>query len=215
MKVIDCGKDVKTIEWMQTQIDSGVTYLRQPDKNLYNAMNKGIYMSRRSKAIFVNVVDETSKVNQIKAALEDLENDEGFIGCLRRKEGRERFSEVGIKTTSIVICLIKQGIKATSHQATIYTLNFLRERSYDVNVGLIADQLPVKDLLENRKVGVEFSEVLCSHICGGLGDTQPRGAFLKQMPNYNCADASRFKLVSELVLVFPFLIIKLILKKKS
>jgi len=207
--VIDGGKDVETIEWMQTKIGSSVTYLREPDKNLYDAMNKGIYLSGGSHTIFVNAGDEISKANQIKTVLDDLEYDEGFIGCIRIKESRKRIREVTIKPSRFAIWFIKYGIKPTSHQATIYPLNFLRERSYDVNAGLVADQISIMHLLQTRKVRVNYSEVICDFQGGGLGDTQPRGAFFKQMFAYRCAHASYFKLVSEVILVFPILIIKI------
>ena len=209
--VIDGGKDIETNEWMQTKIGPGVNYLREPDKNLYDAMNKGIYMSVGSHAIFVNAGDKISEANQIETVLEDLEYDEGFIGCIRRKEGRKRLREVTIKPSRFAIWFIKYGIKPTSHQSTIYPLNFLRERPYDVNVGLVADQISIMDLLENRKVRVDYSEVICDFQGGGLGDRQSRGAFFRQMLTHRCADASRFKVVLELILVFPVLIIKLIL----
>jgi len=209
--VIDGGKDVETIEWMQTKIGSNVTYLREPDKNLYVAMNKGIYMSGGSHAIFVNAGDEICKINQINTVLGDLGEDEGFIGCIRRKEERKRSREIIIKPSRFAIWFIKYGIKPTSHQATIYPINFLRECSYDVNVGLVADQISIMNLLENRKVRVNYSEVICDFKGGGLGDTQPRGAFFKQMFAHRCANASYFKLVLEIILVSPLLIIKLIL----
>jgi glycosyltransferase involved in cell wall biosynthesis len=209
--VIDGGKDVETIEWMQTRIGTGITYLREPDKNLYDAMNKGIYLSGGSHVIFINAGDEISKTNHIKTVLEDLGVDEGFIGCIRRNDFGKRLRGVTVKPSRFAIWLIKYGIKPTSHQATIYPLNFLRECPYDINVGLVADQISIMNLLKSRKVRVNYSEVICDFKGGGLGDTQPRGAFFKQMLTHRCADASLFKLVLELILLVPLLIIKWIL----
>jgi glycosyltransferase involved in cell wall biosynthesis len=207
--VVDGGKDFETIEWMQSKKEPFVNYLREPDKNLYDAMNKGIHMSVGSHAIFVNAGDEISKINQVNSILNDLEEHEGFIGCIRRKEKRGGFTEVIIKPSRFAAWLIKYGIKPTSHQATIYPLKFLREFPYDVNVGLVADQLSIMNLLKNREVRINPSEVICDFKSGGLGDRQPKGAFFKQMFAYRCAHASYFKLVSEVILVFPILIIKI------
>lgn len=207
--VVDGGKDFETIEWMQTKIGPCVTYLHEPDKNLYDAMNKGIRLCSGSHAIFVNAGDEISKSNQINSILDNLEDDEGFIGCIQRKEEKRGFSNVVIKPSRFAAWLIKYGIKPTSHQATIYPTNFLRDYPYDVNVGLVADQLSIINLLKKRKVRLNFSEVICDFKSGGLGDRQPKGAFFKQMLAYRCSHASYFKLVSEVILVFPVLMIKI------
>jgi len=66
-------------------------------------------------------------------------------------------------------------------------------------------------LLQSRKVRVNYSEVICDFKGGGLGDTQPRGTFFKQMFTHRCAEASHSKLFLEIILFFPLLIIKLAL----
>jgi glycosyltransferase involved in cell wall biosynthesis len=207
--VVDGGKDFETIEWMQFKKEHFANYLREPDKNLYDAMNKGIHMSVGSHAIFVNAGDEISESNQINGMLDDLGEDEGFIGCIRRKEKGGGYTEVIIKPSRFAAWLIEYGIKPTSHQATIYPLRFLKEYPYDVNVGLVADQLSIMNLLKHREVRINSSEVICDFKNGGLGDRQPKGAFFKQMFVYRCAHASYFKLVSEVIMAFPILIIKI------
>ncbi len=207
--VVDGGKDFETFEWMQSKIGSFVNYLREPDKNLYDAMNKGISLSVGSHAIFVNAGDEISTTNQINTILDDLGKDEGFIGCIQRSEKRGKFTEIIIKPSRFATWFIEYGIKPTSHQATIYPLNFLRENPYEVNVGLFADQLSIMNLLKNREVKIDSSKVICNFKSGGLGDRQPKGAFFKQMYVYRWAHSSYFKFISEVFLVFPILLIKI------
>jgi hypothetical protein len=211
LKVIDCGKDMDANERVQAKIISSVTYLYEPDKNLCDAKNKWINPSSRSQPIFVYAGDETSKTTQIKAVLEDLGNDEGVMGYIRRKEDRKKSCETSLKPSGFAIWLIMYGIKPTSHRSAIYTSNFLREISYDANEGLVAEQYLIINLLGNQKGKASVSESLSDFQSGGLENSQSKEACIKQMHIRKNADASPSKLVPEDVLVFSIAIIEMIL----
>ena len=55
--VVDGGEDSETILWLNSIIPSQITYIREPDKNLYDAMNKGVRFAKGSHLIFINAGD--------------------------------------------------------------------------------------------------------------------------------------------------------------
>jgi glycosyltransferase involved in cell wall biosynthesis len=207
--VIDGGSDLETVEWMKTEKKSNVAYLRETDKNLYEAMNKGIKLSTGSHLIFVNAGDLLNESKKLANVLENLSIDDGFIGCIRRKNRQNKTQYYIVKPQKYAFFYSRYGIFPISHQATIYPRNFILYHPYDVNAGVSADQISILKLLKDRKTHMDYSLVVCDFKNGGIGDTQKRGAFFKEMFFSRCRNASRAKLILELILIFPIFLFKL------
>ena len=207
--VIDGGSDPETPQWMKNENSVNVTYLRELDQNLYDAMNKGIKLASGTHLIFINAGDLINKSEKLNRVVENLHIDEGFLGCIRRVEKRNENQKYIVKPRRLAFFFIKYGITPANHQATIYPLSFKRCHPYDTNVGIAADQISILKLLENRKVYIDDSLVICDFKNGGIGDRQNRLAFFKEMFFFRCKNASMARLTFELIVLFPVFVLKL------
>ena len=183
--VIDGGADQETLLWMQLLDLPHVTYLREQDKNLYDAMNKGISLASGTHGVFINAGDELNNSTELKLVLNNLPINMGFVGSIRRNMLKFPESNYVIKPSYFLNWTLRRGITPANHQATIYPSIFLKSNPYDIELGLFADQISIIELLKNQSVQISRKIVVSTFKNGGLGDTQSRGAFLGQMFKYN------------------------------
>jgi putative colanic acid biosynthesis glycosyltransferase len=207
--VIDGGSDFETLNWMKSNVSGQELYMRELDKNLYDAMNKGAKLASGSHVLFINAGDRVIFSEQVRSSLHLLDDNKAWIGCIRKIYSNDFSMGLIVKPKRCAYHLIKYGIRPTSHQATIYPTNFLIEQPYEINLGLVADQISIMNLLRSRKVTFDFSVVICDFQSGGLGDSQPRGEFFKQMFRYRTLDRSKLGLTWEFFLLLPLFFIKI------
>jgi hypothetical protein len=183
--VIDGGSDPETSHWMQILVSAHTSYLCEQDKNLYDAMNKGIKLATGTHLLFINAGDELINSPEFINAFSSLPVNIGFIGCIRRSLGRLTDSYYLLKPGRLLKWTLRNGIKPANHQATIYPTTFLKSNPYDIEVGLFADQISILELLKTQPVQISRKIVVSTFQNGGLGDNQSRGAFLRQMLEFN------------------------------
>jgi glycosyltransferase involved in cell wall biosynthesis len=202
--VIDGGTDLETFNWMQLFSSTHMRYIRQKDKNLYDAMNKGIRCASGSHMLFLNAGDELVMSSEFSTAFSNLPANVGLMGCIRRSLGALSDSYYAVKPGLFLRWSVENGIKPANHQATIYPSVFLKSHPYDIDLGLFADQISILELLKTHPVQVSRKIILSTFKNGGLGDKQVRGAFLRQMQKFNFENGSnlkRFLLVLKLPLI--------------
>lgn len=207
--VVDGGSDKETPEWVKKQNTMSIAYLREPDRNLYEAMNKGIRLAKGTHLIFINAGDRIIESKNVGKILDKLSLEEGVIGCIRRKDKFNDNLEYVVKPRKQASFYIKYGIAPTSHQATIYPRNYIINHPYDASAGIAADQISIYKLLKSRVVKMDDSLVLCDFKNGGIGETQHRGAFFKEMFYFRCKDVSSSMLILQIVLLLPVFCMKL------
>jgi glycosyltransferase involved in cell wall biosynthesis len=192
--VIDGGVDQETLLWMRLLDLSHVIYLREQDKNLYDAMNKGILIASGTHVVFINAGDELNNSTELMLVLNNLPIDNGFMGSIRRNR------------INFLNWTLRRGITPANHQATIYPSIFLKFNLYDIELGLFADQISIIELLKTQPVQISRKIVVSTFKNGGLGDNQSRGAFLEQMCKYNFQNGTNLqKLI--LILQLPIILI--------
>jgi glycosyltransferase involved in cell wall biosynthesis len=204
--VIDGGADQETLLWMQLLDLSHVIYLREQDKNLYDAMNKGILIASGTHVVFINAGDELNNSTELMLVLNNLPIDNGFVGSIRRNRIKFPESYYAIKPSYFLNWTLRRGITPANHQATIYPSIFLKFNLYDIELGLFADQISIIELLKTQPVQISRKIVVSTFKNGGLGDNQSRGAFLEQMCKYNFQNGTNLqKLI--LILELPIILI--------
>lgn len=204
--VVDGGSDPETIAWINSIKSSQISYIQESDKNLYDAMNKGVRRANGSHLIFMNAGDRIFLSNEMTTVLRQLRLDAGWIGCIRKKVKNKSSKFVVVRPNRFAYWLIKYGIQPTSHQATIYPKGFLVYQPFNIYIGLAADQISIMNLLRKSKVEFGYSEIICDFEGGGLGDSQPRFAFFKQMFNYRNFQKSKLSSFIE-ILALPILLL--------
>jgi glycosyltransferase involved in cell wall biosynthesis len=183
--VIDGGSDQETLLWMRQLEAQHTYYLREIDKNLYDAMNKGIQIASGTHAVFINAGDEINNSPELLKVISDIPKESGFIGSIKRNSGKFPESYLVIKPSHFLKWTLQNGIRPANHQATIYPSKFVKYHPYDIELGLFADQVSILELLETHPVIISRKIVVSTFQNGGLGDNQYRGAFLWQMQRFN------------------------------
>lgn len=204
--VIDGGADKETLRWMQLLDSPDVSYLREQDKNLYDAMNKGILIASGTHVVFINAGDELNYSTGLMQILTNIPIDTGFLGSIRRNLRKSPESYYAIRPSHFLDWTLRRGIKPASHQATIYPSIFLKSHPYDTELGLFADQISILELLNTQPVQISRKIVVSTFQNGGLGDNQSRGAFLKQMLKFNFQSGTNLQKLL-LVLELPIIIV--------
>lgn len=80
--VIDGGSSDGTIEFLDKVDDVSVTWVSEPDKGIYDAMNKGLRRATGRYVQFLNAGDIFHDKSSLKAALEFLTETESDIICM-------------------------------------------------------------------------------------------------------------------------------------
>jgi hypothetical protein len=204
--VIDGGSDPETSHWMQTLVSLNTSYLCEQDKNLYDAMNKGIKLATGTHLLFINAGDELINSPELINAFVSLPVNIGFIGCIRRSLGRLTDSYYLVKPSYFLDWTLRRGIKPANHQATIYPSIFLKSNPYDIELGLFADQISILELLKTQPVQISRKIVVSTFQNGGLGDNQPRGAFLRQMLKFSFQSGTNLQKLL-LILQLPIILL--------
>jgi len=209
--VIDGGSDPETRHWMQTLVSPHTSYLYEQDKNLYDAMNKGIKLATGTHLLFINAGDELINSPELINAFSSLSVNIGFIGCIRRSMGGLADSYYLVKPGRLLKWTLRNGIKPANHQATIYPTTFSKSNPYEIESGLFADQISILELLKTQPVQISRKIVVSTFQNGGLGDNQSRGAFLRQMLKLNFQSGTNLQKLLLILQLPMILVVKVIL----
>ena len=204
--VIDGGADHETLLWVQLLDLAHFSYLREQDKNLYDAMNKGISIASGTHVVFINAGDELNYSTGLMHVLTSIPINNGFVGTIRRKLSKSPDSYYAIKPSHFLNWTLRHGIRPANHQATIYPSIFLKSNPYDIGIGLFADQISILELLKTQPVQISRKIVVSTFQNGGLGDNQSRGAFLRQMLKFNFQNGTNLQKLL-LILQLPVILV--------
>ncbi len=194
----------ETLIWKKFVDFPNFTYLREKDKNLYHAMNKGIAIASGTHVLFINAGDEFIYSTELIQVLASIPCTNGFLGNIRRRSSNSSDSYYVVKPSYFLNWTLRHGIRPANHQATIYPSVFLRSYNYDIELGLFADQISILKLLNTQPVQISRKIVVTTFQNGGLGDNQSRGIFFRQMFKFNfrCGtNLQRLKLILEMPII--------------
>lgn len=140
-------------------------YVSEPDRGVYDAMNKGLRLCRGDFVIFMNAGDEffNPRVLERAAAVLRAHPDCRFLfgdACLVGEDGHCRFREYDAPVTTQNIC----------HQSIFYDRRLFAELGmYDERYRIVADyDFNLRAIAGNGVVPYHFSYPVCRFYEGGL-----------------------------------------------
>ncbi|MGG6380031.1 glycosyltransferase [Paenarthrobacter sp. NEAU-H11] len=166
--IIDGGTG-SDFQQIASSLSGNVRIVSEPDDGIYDAMNKGLRMSRGDFVWFLNGGDECT-----------IEKIQLFLSSLRRARGTMAFAGYSLDTGFGRISrkprtsdYIWHGLP-TSHQAIFYPGDIVRAQEYDLSYKIVGDYELTARLL---KMGVESSAIdheVASFQLGGVSQRQAR-----------------------------------------
>lgn len=157
--VIDGGSSDKSLSIINTYLDFISTYVSEPDKGIYDAMNKGIGFSVGKWIWFINAGD----VPQIDAvACIEL------LSAAESKDCNYIYSDVRIGSFNLPQKLSLNYLmqKMINHQSSIYR-NYLLDGGYDISYRYCADYAHLLAAW-NKVKAYKSSFILCEYDVTGV-----------------------------------------------
>jgi putative colanic acid biosynthesis glycosyltransferase len=162
--VVDGGSTDGTADWLEAQRSRIGTLIIEPDRGVYDAMNKGVAAARGEWVLFLGADDRLAETTTLRDVAHELARTDADIvaGEAMYEDGRVyRFSE---RTNPIARNFVH-------HQAAFYRRRLFAEHgSFDATLGIMGDY---ELNLRFRAKGVRFRALprrvaLCGR--GGLSD---------------------------------------------
>lgn len=163
--IVDGGSKDGTLERISLYREYVSVLISEPDKGIYDAMNKGVSFSSGEWVIFMNAGDTFYNEDVIKRALDYqipngiklIYGDYFFVNadknsCLRRQ------------------CNIKRELLPFSlcHQATIISGDFIREHKFNTKYRIAADSQVFYDLFQlSGNNALYVPEIICLYDASG------------------------------------------------
>ena len=162
--VVDGGSSDGTAAFLRRE-KRIARYVSEPDRGVYDAMNKGLRLCRGDFVIFMNAGDEffNSRVLERAAAVLRAHPDCRFLfgdACLVGEDGHCRFREYDAPVTTQNIC----------HQSIFYDRRLFAELGmYDERYRIVADyDFNLRAIAGSGVVPYHFSYPVCRFYEGGL-----------------------------------------------
>jgi putative colanic acid biosynthesis glycosyltransferase len=158
--------------------DLKVSYSSEPDKGIYDAMNKGLARAHRQYIVFMNAGDifaASNTLDLVKSAIEKTGHPDLLYGPAL--ESRPD-SETGHKSP-LRIKFLAWGLP-THHQALYYKTSLAKAQSYNTYYKIAADYDFTCRFMKQTKTVHIVSFPLCLFEPGGLSQQQVKAGRLEQ-----------------------------------
>lgn len=143
----------------QDQIDQ---FVSEPDEGIFDAMNKGISMSRGQWVVFINAGDEfLLDVNSVE--WQDYKNTAVLYGNTMRSGG--------LLSRPYAINMIESGSLPMCHQSTLYNKSLLKDQlTYDTTFKLFGENALLMKLYVQGCTVSYVDQVFSFFLGGGISD---------------------------------------------
>lgn len=168
--IVDGGSTDKTLEIIKKYKNEIDILLTEPDKGLYDAMNKGINLATGRFVNFLNAGDTFSDVdvlsNVFTSSISDSTLLYGDINAVKESGELIRVNAVNLTSEKS----IKKGMKVC-HQAIFYHQDILN--LYDDNLVLKAEWKHLVEIVrDDRFKPLKFDFPIVNYLVGGVGSKQ-------------------------------------------
>lgn len=153
--VIDGASSDDSVEVIK-EYENIITYwVSEPDKGIYNAMNKGIARAKGDYCIFMNSGDVFYEKSTIERVLVNLDGTAVITGSIKFANG--------IKEAPSEITLVNFLRNTLAHQSSFIKTALLKKYGYDENYKIVSDwkfwiQVLVLDNLSYKSIDIVVSE---------------------------------------------------------
>ena len=193
--IIDGGSTDDSISIIKQYKDDIDYWVSEPDKGIFNAMNKGITVSQGDYIIFMNSGDCFKNEKVLEETLPYLGAD-FVIGQIESKDNHEIMN---YELSDISMMTFYNG--AIPHQATFHKRSLFKDSMYDETLKISSDWkfFFQKIILENASYNL-MPVVVCSFDTGGISNTNKEWAakerkqiFSESLPARVIKDYERYK----------------------
>jgi putative colanic acid biosynthesis glycosyltransferase len=219
--LVDGGSTDGTVELIKKHENKIGRWISQPDKGIYDAMNKGIDLATGEWIIFMNSGDSFNHNSILKEISDDFKKDYDFIygDCVVDYEGFKRHKKAGN------IANLWRGM-IFSHQSVFIKTYLMKQEKYNIENKIGAD---FEFIFKMYKQGTKFIYVdrkLALVSAGGLSDTDRIESIKSHWNTLKCFEPSikadifySYKIIDESIrklvkLLIPFKIKNKILRFK-
>ena len=162
--IIDGGSTDGTVDIIKKRADRLAYWISEPDKGIYDAMNKGIAVATGEYLNFMNAGDVFYNKNVIESIFMKGYTEDFIVGTALLKNSKKKWKAVPSDFTFIDVC---DG-GAVNHQASFIKKN-LFEKGYDISVEIIADELFFLDKIVFSSHSYRaISEIVCIYDTTGI-----------------------------------------------
>jgi putative colanic acid biosynthesis glycosyltransferase len=146
----------------QTDLENYDAYvISEPDNGIYDAMNKGLDVSKGEFIIFMNAGDSFAENSTLTDCLDydcDLIYGDGYEGEAYRRARNIQYIDWSLNTF---------------HQAYFYRRNVIAKLRYDLNYKIAADYKFTLQFLQKAKNVVYHAAPICRFVEGGISNIMP------------------------------------------
>jgi glycosyltransferase involved in cell wall biosynthesis len=169
--VIDGGSTDGTVEWLDHLDFSGLTFISEKDKGLYDAMNKGLQMASGLYVWFINSGDGIYSENIVKQLLEIKNSPDVIYGETMLID--ERGNEIGTRSDKTTRKLpLKLSAKSMIKGMVVCHQSFISKRDiaplYNLFYTFSADIDWVISCLEKASLVYNINSILSNYLIGGI-----------------------------------------------
>ena len=167
--VVDGESNDGTVEWIRSLAEGSCRWISEPDKGLYDAMNKGIDIATGRWLLFLNSGDELATADVLERVVEV--SDRHVKAAMIYGDALERMDDGAL--------VLKPAHSAsrvwygmfTHHQAMIYQRDFVGAQRYRLDYRIAADYAFTCELLGRHAEAIHEPLPVCIFEGGGITST--------------------------------------------
>jgi GT2 family glycosyltransferase len=179
--VADGDSHDDTVAWLSQLADDRVRWTSQPDRGVYDAMNRGLSEARGELVLFLNAGDHLYDADVLASVHDDQQRRQWRWGYGATQVVGLDGAEVGVhRHHPFRRRWLEWGYRSVPHPSTYFTRGLLTELGgYDLDYPVAADQELMLRAARLAEPGV-MEPVLATFALGGASSRQSPDAFVRQ-----------------------------------
>ena len=161
--IIDGGSTDGSVDVIKEYEDKISYWVSEPDKGIYNAMNKGVDASNGEYSLYLNSGDYLNSNDIIEKVYNELDKDIVYGNENKLKPGR--ISSYNVSLAKYPDVLEERFFKTTAlpHQSTFIKTSLLKENKYSEDWKLLGDWLFFREMIMVKKVSYKHIPIVISN----------------------------------------------------
>jgi glycosyltransferase involved in cell wall biosynthesis len=176
--IIDGGSKDSTLDVINTHREGISRWISEPDKGIYDAMNKGLGLATGDYIWFLNAGDSPAQPDVLNRIFAKGGNCDYYYGdtCLKNDSGRS--IKVAVAPTLLTFSAMLRGMQV-SHQSILVKRRLAP--LYELRYKYIADQKWIVDILRATVNGHHAGLTVSNYLLGGLSHQRYGRCVLEKM----------------------------------
>ena len=163
--IIDGGSTDGSVEVIKEYADRIDYWVSEPDKGIYDAMNKGIDQAKGEYCLFMNSADIIYQATTLQDVINQLDGTDIISGILAFPGG-------GRMESPSAISMYFFYCKTLPHQASFIKSKLLKESPYDTNYNIVSDwKFWIQSLIFNSRSYKHINNTIAQFDINGISST--------------------------------------------